>query len=94
MEGLVKLILAKRCGVIFNLRFTETTCGCGCSGGKYLSGADDNQAVYWGEAIPLSFSNAGLAEAVKAHKANGTGAQYFPAWVVGTDSDTFRRGEK
>lgn len=80
----MKLVACKRCMQVVSLRTTETRCPCGDSGGRYLPDGDDNQAEYWGEAVPLMFSSREFGRAVR----NG-GA--FAAAVVTSDSRTFTR---
>ncbi|MFY2158465.1 hypothetical protein ACOSZF_23200 [Cytobacillus firmus] len=88
-ERLIKLLLCKNCGDIFNLDFIVKSCRCGVTGGKYL---DQRLAEYFGDAIPIGIANDSLISAINNQPYDGMG-ELFKAFVIPVQCHTFIRKE-
>jgi len=85
---IMKLLMYKNCGDVFNLDYEEKYCKCKGVVGKYL---DNLNAEYHGDdAIPLGFANNSISVAIKSQPLNGMGYN-FNAFVIPKECDTFVR---
>ena len=84
----MKLFICKSCYDVVSLRVSSIRyCECKKSGGHYL---DSLNAEYWGEAIPLGFSNSSLLNAIQNRPQNGKGRS-FEAFVIPVYCSTYKK---
>jgi len=75
----MKLLLCKICEDIVKLDLTTRTCHCGATGGHYKE--DKLNAVYYGPAVPVGFSNPEFRKALREQPEYGNGIN-FTAFVI------------
>jgi len=70
----MKLLYCNTCTDIVKLSSTTRTCRCGATGGHYKE--DGLNAVYYGPAIPLGFTNGTFIDAIRNQPEYGDGYRY------------------
>ena len=70
----MKLLYCKTCEDIVKLTKATRTCRCGATGGHYK--VDGYNAIYYGPAIPLGFTNGSFIEAIRNQPEYGDGYRY------------------
>ncbi len=75
----MKLLLCKICEDIVKLDLTTRSCHCGATGGHYQ--VDKLNAVYYGPAVPVGFSNPEFRKALREQPEYGMG-KTFVAFVI------------
>ena len=70
----MKLLFCNTCKDIVKLTKTTSTCRCGATGGHYKE--DGLNAVYYGPAIPLGFTNDTFIDAIRNQPEYGDGYRY------------------
>lgn len=70
----MKLLYCNTCTDIVKLSSTTRTCRCGATGGHYKE--DGLNAVYYGPAIPLGFTNGTFMDAIRNQPEYGDGYRY------------------
>ena len=75
----MKLIYCNICEDVLSLSYTTKTCHCGETGGHYE--ADGLHVIYYGNAIPLGFTNSSFATARQNQREWGNGYP-FVAFVI------------
>ena len=75
----MKLLYCNTCTDIVKLSSTTRTCRCGATGGHYRE--DGLNAVYYGPAIPLGFTNGTFMDAIRNQPEYGNGREYT-AFVI------------
>jgi len=86
----MKLILCLACQDVRKLLKEGTTCQCGKSGGHYFE--DGIHAEYWGDCVPIGFSNISFGCAVANQPEEGQG-EYFDAFVIPKECGTMKKVE-
>lgn len=75
----MKLLYCNNCQDVFRLHKTTRTCHCGSTGGHYKS--DGLNAIYYGPAVPLGFTNTSFVAAIRNQPEWGKG-EPFTAFVI------------
>ncbi|MFW9874521.1 MAG: hypothetical protein ACFFG0_15550 [Candidatus Thorarchaeota archaeon] len=84
----MKLIFCPKCQDVRKLQLSKNiSCSCGCSGGMYLN---DLNAIYFGDAIPIGFSNSSFAKAIRNQPEEGQGGR-FEAFIIPKKCNTFKK---
>lgn len=83
----MKLIFCKECHDVIALHRDKLWCLCGKSGGQYLDGIN---AVWWGPAVPLGFSNFSFNEA-RFDQSDDPPGRCFKAFVIEKNCKTFKQ---
>ena len=86
----MKLLFCKNCKSVFSLTGDKKNCDCDSCGGYYVDGL---RAVWWGEAIPLGFSNESFVSALTNQPDQPPG-RVFTAFVIEKSCFTFKQTEK
>lgn len=75
----MKLLYCNNCQDVFRLYKTTSTCLCSDSGGHYKT--DGLNAIYYGPAVPLGFTNTSFVDAIRNQPEWGKG-EPFTAFVI------------
>ena len=75
----MKLLYCNNCQDVFRLYKTTKTCHCGATGGHYK--VDGLNAIYYGPAVPLGFTNTSFVAAIRNQPEWGKG-ELFTAFAI------------